>query len=47
VGEAIVVNPDRAPHGDNDPLLQAVEGQLRSMLGLAPAPEAAHAPSPS
>jgi hypothetical protein len=33
VGEAIVVNPGREPHGANDPLLQAVERQLRSMLG--------------
>jgi len=36
IGEAIPVNPGRTPHGANDPLLQAVERQLRSMLGLAP-----------
>jgi 1-acyl-sn-glycerol-3-phosphate acyltransferase len=39
VGEAILVNPGRTPHGANDPLLQAVERQLRSMLGLAPMAE--------
>lgn len=37
IGEAIVVNPSREPHGADDPLLQAVETQLRAMLGLAPA----------
>ena len=35
VGEAIVVNPGREPHGANDPLLHAVEDQLTAMLGLA------------
>ncbi len=34
IGEAIEVNAGRAPHGADDPLLQAVEEQLRSMLGL-------------
>ena len=34
VGEAIIVQPGRSPHGADDPLLQAVEKQLRDMLGL-------------
>ncbi len=34
IGEAIAVNPGREAHGANDPLLHAVEEQLRTMLGL-------------
>ncbi|HTB62330.1 MAG TPA: 1-acyl-sn-glycerol-3-phosphate acyltransferase [Opitutales bacterium] len=34
IGEAIPVNPGREPHGANDPLLQAVEKQLRAMLRI-------------
>ena len=34
IGEAIAVNPGREPHGADDPLLHAVEEQLRTMLDL-------------
>jgi len=37
IGEAIVVNPVGAGRGGSDPLLSAVEGQLRTMLGLTSA----------
>jgi len=37
IGEAITVNPRREHHGTQDPLLQEIERQLRSMLGLSPA----------
>jgi len=39
IGEAIVVNPVGAGRGSEDPLLSAVEGQLRTMLGLTAASE--------
>jgi len=37
IGEAIVVNPATSGRGGNDPLLSAVERQLRAMLGLTSA----------
>lgn len=35
VGDAIDVNPGREARGDVDPLMSAIDGQLRSMLGVS------------
>jgi 1-acyl-sn-glycerol-3-phosphate acyltransferase len=48
VGDAIEVSTAREARGEADPLMAAIEGQLRAMLGLGPAtPATACAPAPS
>jgi hypothetical protein len=37
VGDAIEVSTGRESRGEGDPLMAAIEGQLRSMLGIEPA----------
>lgn len=40
VGDPIEVSTGREARGESDPLMVAIEGQLRAMLGLEPAPAA-------
>ena len=40
IGDAIEVNPGREARGEADPLMTAIETQLRSMLGIPPTGEA-------
>jgi 1-acyl-sn-glycerol-3-phosphate acyltransferase len=44
VGEAIEVSPGREARGESDPLMAAIEGQLRTMLGVEPGIGAAASP---
>jgi hypothetical protein len=37
VGDAIEVSTAREARGEHDPLMSAIEEQLRAMLGIAPA----------
>jgi 1-acyl-sn-glycerol-3-phosphate acyltransferase len=41
VGDAIEVSAGRESRGEGDPLMAAIDAQLRAMLGLSPAPVAA------
>ena len=45
VGDAIEVGTGREARGEADPLMSAIEGQLRAMLGIAAA-EPAEATAP-
>jgi 1-acyl-sn-glycerol-3-phosphate acyltransferase len=45
VGEAIEVSTSREARGESDPLMTAIEGQLRTMLGIPAAAEVSASPN--
>jgi hypothetical protein len=47
VGDAIEVSTAREARGESDPLMAAIENQLRMMLGIAADPEAARGLAPA
>jgi hypothetical protein len=47
VGDAIEVSTAREARGESDPLMAAIENQLRVMLGIAADPEAARGSAPA
>ena len=42
IGDAIEVTPGRESRGEGDPLMSAIENQLRTLLGIAPQSETAN-----
>jgi len=45
VGDAIEVSTGREARGESDPLMGAIESQLRGMLGIAPADAPSSSPA--